>query len=327
MMSTAAIALALLTPALHVNGNKLFYGDQQVDLKGMCVGDVLLARNKNRNADYHTIRDTWKANTVRIGVAPSSWKHDRAQALADLQSEVTAALNEHMFVIIDWHTIGWPNGYFEKAGPGDDPDLYDSSFSLATNFWQKMATEYGNDGRIAFQLWCEPVSGKTPWKDKPGVTWKTFRPFMVRLTKSIRDAGAPNVVMASGDEWAYDLVGIRNNLLADENTAYEWHAYADGKNDPKEWARAIDKLDTVKPLVVTEWGYQPGSNEHFRGTTEGYGIPFLNFMDQHDLSWTAWCYHPSWTPVMIKHDWTTPTVMGAFVKGALDDASDTLIYP
>lgn len=326
-MSLAALGLALFTPALHVDGNRLFYGTDPVELKGVCVGDVLLARNRHRDADYQTISQTWKANVVRIGMAPSSWKHDRAAAWADMQDEVAAALAQHMFVIIDWHTIGWPNGYYEHAGPGDDPDLYDSSFPLATSFWQTVADTYKNDGRIVFQLWCEPVSSAKPWKDKPGITWKDLKPFLNRLTKTIRQAGAENVVLATGDEWAYDLVGIRNSLLPDANTAYEWHAYADGQNDPAEWARAIDRLDTVRPLIVTEWGYQPGSSEHFRGTTEGYGIPFLKFMNDHHLQWTAWCWHPTWTPVMIKHDWSTPTVMGQFVKDALEAASDGALRP
>src|SRR5215208_8043793 len=39
---------------------------------------------------------------------------------------------------------------------GDPPDLYDSDFALAQNFWDTVSTEI-QDGRVMFELWNEPV--------------------------------------------------------------------------------------------------------------------------------------------------------------------------
>ena len=306
----------LAPPVLHVEGNGLAYGGRAVALKGVCVGDVLLARPETRLGDYATIARDWKANCVRIGVAPLSWKKEPDSALKALKREVGAGLKAGMFVIVDWHAIGWPDGYTQLDE--GSKDLYDSDFALATSFWKACAEAYKGEGRVAFQLWCEPVFQAEQGRVPHGTKWPSLKPYFQRLTDTIRNAGAPNLLLATGNEWAYDLRGIKGDLLPDANTGYEWHVYGghDG-NDPAKWAEALDDLDKIKPVVVTEWGFQEDTTEHFKGTAKEFGTPFLGFMAARGMSWTAWCWHPTWTPNMLEDDWKTPTPFGAFVKGAL----------
>ena len=67
---------------------------------------------------------------VRISIFPTQWKNmDHAALLAGLAREVNAALNNGMYVIISYHVIGWPDGWFQA--PGNPADTYDSSMTLA----------------------------------------------------------------------------------------------------------------------------------------------------------------------------------------------------
>ena len=301
---------------LRVDGNRLTFDGKPVTLRGVCVGDVRLARTARRRGDYRTIARDWKANCVRIGVAPVSWRRNPERTLAALGADVAAALAQGMFVIIDWHAIGWPDGYTQLSD--GSKALYDSDFALATSFWRRCAATYRGDGRVAFQLWCEPVFQRQEWRTRRGSTWMALRPFFLRMTETVRTAGAPNLLLATGTNWAYDLKGIREDLLPDANTAYEWHVYGDPVEvDEAHWERATDGLERVKPVVVTEWGFQEATDEHFKGTAEGFGKPFLRFMDERGMGWTAWCWNPEWTPNMLRDDWRTPTPFGAFVKAAL----------
>src|SRR3954465_8799217 len=79
--------------------------------------------------DFRILARTWHCNLVRISVHPSSWRDRRAEAMVALERDVTAALANRMWVIIDWHAIGWPDGY--SPGP-----LYDTDWGLARSFWQ-----------------------------------------------------------------------------------------------------------------------------------------------------------------------------------------------
>ncbi len=318
------MALPPAPPLLRAEGNRLTYGGHEAILRGVCVGDVGIARRNRPPGDYAAIASDWRANAVRIGVAPSSWRADPAGALRLLRADVDAALAAGMFVLIDWHTIGWPGerpmGAYtqEVTWRGDPKDLYDADFALATDFWRACAREFGPDGRVAFHLWCEPVRAEDDWKTPPGSTWPELKGWFVRLTETIRAERAPNLVLASGDRWAYDLRGIREDPLPDPNTAYEWHVYAGhDRDDPKRWAAALDGLDAVAPVLVTEWGFQRETDDHYKGTAEGFGRPFLDFIESRRMGWTAWCWHPSWGPPMLERDWRTPTEFGAFLRTEL----------
>ena len=323
-MNTVVLALvsAVLTSGasapldgLHVQGKNLLDKGKTVHLRGVCVGDVILAR-QNRLGDYRVLAKDWKCNTVRIGVAPSSWKHDdKKKVFAELKKEVKAARAQGLYVLIDWHAIGWPDGYFQKSTV---KDLYDSSFSLATDFWKTCAKEFKTDNRVGFHLWCEPLYTEKDWETPYGSTWPELKTYFDRLIGDIRKSGAKNLVIASGNRWAYDLNGIKQNPIKDSNVAYEWHVYGGhDKNDPKLWAKALGDVHTFAPVIVSEWGFQADTNSHFKGTPEDFGKPFVKFMRERKLHWTAWCYHPQWGPAMLEKDWKTPTSYGKFVKDLL----------
>lgn len=292
-------------------------------LRGVAVGDPILAREGRPLSDYERIAREWHANVVRISLHPSVWKSQpHGQVLNALEREINAALGNGMYVILDWHTIGWPDGYYEKIEKAwtDDPrDLYDSNFKLAESFWDEASARFGKDGRIIFELWNEPVLGAGEEDEdavRPG--WSKLKPYFAELLRVVR-THSQNVVLATGNEWAYDLEGIRSDLLPGGNVAYAWHIYASADdNDESEWARHLDGLQTVAPVMVTEWGFQEHTKENFRGSVKSFGAKFVrDFLEGRQLHSTAWCWHPDWTPVMLKTDWKTPTAMGQFVMDYL----------
>ncbi len=319
------------TDGVSVRGPQLIYEGRPITLRGVCVGDVVLARHdRPDDDDYRAISEDWHANCVRIGVAPTTWRNaNKAAVLNILRTEVRLALKHQMFVVIDWHAISWPNGYVEQSGSvGDAQDLYDGDFALATDFWRQCATEFAREPCVIFQLWCEPVYNATDFNTPPGSTWPILKPFFAQLTQTIRSTGAQNVVLATGNQWAYDLVGIKEDPLPDKNTGYMWHVYGghDG-NDPTKWDKKLADLQTVAPVIVTEWGFEANTTEHFKGTEESFGRPFLKFMEDRQLHWIAWCWHNTWTPAMLENDWHTPTDYGRFIKRSLEDLNLQAIRP
>ena len=114
--------------------------------------------------------------------------------------------------------------------------------------------------------------------------------------------------------WAFNLRGLRESLLPDEQTGYVWHVYAG--HYPEEWADTLDDLDKEKPVVVTEWGFEPDAKQHWSGTAEEYGAPFADFMDERGLSSTAWCWNPDYGPSLRKNSGKL-TVWGTFARDYL----------
>jgi hypothetical protein len=325
---------------LQAQGNKLFYSGRQVRLRGVAVGDPLLARLQRPTDDFRVLARTWHCNLVRISVHPSTWRDRQAEAMVALERDVTAALANRMWVIIDWHAIGWPDEY------SPDP-LYDTNWNLARSFWQAVAARFGMDGRIAFELWNEPLFRIETAPDLVEAVsrfgfdastikiesaadaaeaasllplrWLALRDRYQELLAIIR-AQSNNLVLLGGNRSTYDLRDIKENPVEGSNIGYTWHVYAgQDNNDPAEWATKLDDLDRIYPVIVTEWGFcRTCVGAHFQGTPEEFGRPFMRyFLNGRQMSWTAWVWHPDWSPAMLQSDWRTPTEFGRFVMSDL----------
>jgi endoglucanase len=304
--------------ALEVSGNSITYDGSPVRLHGVATEDVydLYLEGRDPEAEYARMANNWRANVVRISVHPSTWRYHETETLALLEEHVQAATSAGLFVIVDYHVIGFPDGYYQPVPPewGDPPDLYDSDFALATDFWDTVSTEI-QDGRVMFELWNEPVNEEElPPSDPDSSQWSQLKPYFEDLISTIRANGSESVILATGNHWAYNLKGIKDDPLDDPNTAYTWHVYAGHEgNDPSRWAAALDGLHTVKPVVVTEWGFQPRAHAHYRGTAKTFGIKFRDrFLQGRGLHSTAWCWSASYGPSLFKRDWRTRTVWGDF---------------
>jgi hypothetical protein len=301
---------AATTPALATSGSELLSGNSQVRLRGVAIGDPFDARRWRPGSDMTYLSDSWNANVARLSVQSVSWRDHPDQLLAALDRDVQAALAARMWVIICWHVIGWPDGRVES-------DWYDSSWPLCVDFWTAMRDRYGQDGRVVFELWNEPLSD-TAWGEPNATTWPQLALRYEQLLELIRQRSS-NLCLCAGDWNSHDLRGIRARPVRGTNVGYVWHCYPiDKVGDPKTWDTLLDGLPAVAPVVVTEWGFDPAAtSEHYHGTAATFGDKLVPYLDAHGLHWTAWCWHPEWGPSMLKSDWRSTTTFGAYVMAAL----------
>lgn len=266
---------------------------------------------------YPEIARDWHANVVRLSIHPGTWRDKKKEAIAALVRHVQMARAAGLYVIIDYHAIGFPDGYqlayFDVTEPDTATDHYDSRFGLALDFWMSVASEIQDTG-VLFELWNEPASGNEEEEGGDLSYWKEYRPYWRVLTDAIRTVGNGNVVLVAPPLWAFNLRGLKGSLLPDAQTAYTWHVYAG--IPPEEWADALDGLDAVKPVVVTEWGFEPNAKQHWAGTAEEYGEPFAAFLDERGLSSTAWCWNPEYGPSLRRGNGSL-TEWGTFAKAYL----------
>ena len=134
-----AQAAAPVLPGLSVSGIEIVANAQPVRLRGINMGDPFWARNPDwypySTVDYQSIASLWRANVIRISVFPTQWKNMNHTVLLDrLTQEINAALDNGLYVIISYHVIGWPDGYYQPAYIGNPADTYDSSMTVATSF-------------------------------------------------------------------------------------------------------------------------------------------------------------------------------------------------
>jgi len=327
-MSDAEIAAILSIPAktleIKVDGNKLIdaKGDE-VCLQGVNVCSLEWSeRGEHISQSVQVAIDDWKANVIRLpvhddfwfgrGKPPNSSSNDSEAYRKIVDNVIKLAGERGAYVILDLHKFHAPN-------------------DAAAEFWKDAAARYKNNPVVLFDLFNEPT----------GISWKLWRkggdvrvaakdgkpatsfhsPGMQGLLDAVRSTGASNIVIAGGINYAYDLSGVKHGFSLKDKTGngimyathfYNWHT---------DWKTHFLQVASRYPILVGEFGADVKKMSFISTEQEDpftWAPDAMALVQKYHLNWTAFSFHPTATPVLIKSWSYEPTPFwGKFVKDAL----------
>jgi endoglucanase len=284
----------------------VFYGVDRPSLEWSPSGDHLSA------ADF-ALMGGWNANAVRIALNQDFWLSGAAQYSASYAATVAQAVQwaeaVGLDVILDLH---WSDKGDLTVTQSGQQEMADAN---SKQFWSELASAYKGDGHVLFELYNEPHDISWAVWQNGGAADGYTAVGMQELYDTVRSAGANNLVIAGGLNWAYSFSGVAGNALHGYNIMYATHPYNQPDKQPSGWETAFGFLATgdIAPVVVTEFG--DGTAQ----CTGAWDDQLIAFAASHGISWTAWAWYPGGCsfPSLIA-DWTpTPTVQGQVVKAAL----------
>lgn len=305
---------------ISVKGNKLVDEQgNQVIFRGVSIADPdkLLKQNQWSLALFTELK-SWGLNIVRLPVHPRAWRERGKQNyLKHLDEAVVWANSLGLYLIIDWHSIG-----YLPADVYQDP-MYKTDFNETKAFWNNIAARYKGVSTVAvYELFNEPTdlggkAGKASWSE-----WKTVNEALIDIVYAHDTKVIP---LVAGFNWAYDLTPVKTQPIERPGIAYATHPYPQKTSQTplsksenftlwqRDWGFAADTY----PIIATElgWVQADGYGAHIPVINDGsYGPQIVEFMEQRHISWVAWVFDPQWSPTMIS-DWQfTPTEQGAFFK-------------
>jgi len=314
-------------PLLRVQGNHLSDANgRPMRWHGVNIASLeWSSRGENVLKSTLEVIQHWNANCIRLPLSQDRWfgraadQKDSGSGYRQIVEQVVEAASiNNCYVVLDLH---WSNAgeWGQHIGQHFMPDDH------SVEFWQAVAARYQNNPAVAFDLYNEPhdVTWDT-WQNGGAVAEKSkgavlsyHTPGMQKLLDVCRAAGAKNVVVAGGLDWAYDLTGIvQGHALADRagnGVVYATHVYPWKKN----WDRHITVALTNHPVLMGEVGCDPKRKEKDENPAV-WAPKVLSYIAEHELNWTAWCFHPGASPCLIK-DWSyQPTTnWGVYAKEAL----------
>jgi hypothetical protein len=290
--------------ALHVQGTRLVTRDgAPVVLRGVNRDgtDFDCAEGKgifDGPTGPHSILalEGWHINAVRLPLNEACWlglpgvplPYSGANYRAAIESYVQALTGNGLYVIVDLH----------KNAPGTEIDTH--SFQRmpdadhAPAFWTSVASDFGTNGMVLFDLFNEPHDITWPcWRDGgaacTGVPFKAAG--MQQLVSVVRATGATNVVVLAGVSWASDLSGWLAHMPQDplHNLTAAVHVYTQdfACRGVACYASRFAPVAAHVPLVVGEFG----TDVH-----DGYcglgGVDILlEWLDRHTVSYLAWTWN------------------------------------
>lgn len=302
-------------PALKVTKN-VFTTEQSevVVLKGVSFSDPdKLEKEGNWNLRFFQEAKNWGCNVVRFPVHPYTWRYRGTDPYLEILDQgVEWATQLGIYVIIDWHSIG-----------NMPADKY-PHFNYATNwketvaFWKKIAERYKGNSTVAFyELFNEPTD------EGEELSWKVWRPLMENLIDEINAVDSSKIYLVAGMNWAYLLDETIDNPVKRPNVAYVTHPYPQKREQPWEsqWEADWGKVADHYPIMATEFGYvvEGARGEHIPVVgDETYGNALINYFDKKGVSYTVWCFDPSWSPALLDdYNFTPSPRQGVFYKEVL----------
>ena len=285
--------------------------------------DKLVKQDQWKESLFDELASNWAVNTVRIPVHPVAWReHGPDSYLKLLDQAVVWANKRDLYLIIDWHSIGYlPTEQYQHP-------MYDTTQKETRDFWRRIAYRYKDVPTVAvYELFNEPTTqdntlGRRDWKE-----WKALNESLIDMIYAQDKTAIP---LVAGFNWAYDLTHVRKQPIKRDGVAYAVHPYPQKakpevpskENFFKLWQQSWGYVADRHPMIATELGWvgEDGYGAHVPVINDGtYGPQIVEFMEERGISWTVWVFDPDWSPTMIE-DWDfTPTEQGSFFKQALQD--------
>jgi len=278
-LSASVAPRRAVTGPLHTEGRVLYDATGPITLRGIHH----VGFEQNGGWSVVTGKELWEAkrwgaNAVRLSLAGPYWQTDTCQAkegmVGALDTAVSNITGAGMVAILDLHLTAT-----RRCGPLSLQKMPDNSM---ITFWRDVASRYKSNPLVVFDLFNEPhdVSDYV-WLH--GGTVKSGldiyeAPGMQDLYDTVRSAGAQNVVIVSGNNWASTLP---STLVNGYNIVYGAHAYTcpistkayQCRPNPLDPSQLLDSwaLRTQDvPVMVSEWGWPDAQDGRYAQNVIAY---------------------------------------------------------
>lgn len=250
------------------------HGQLQVKGKYLCneTGDTIVLRGASfgwhnmwpgfYNAEaVQWLKDDWKCSVLRAAMGvhiKDNYFENPELALQCVETVVDAAIEEGLYVIIDWHA-------------------HDIFLDEAKAFFVSMAQKYGEYPNVLYELFNEPT-------DKH--SWPEVKAYSEELIAEIRKYDPDNIILVGSPSWDQHVdVAAEDPITGYDNIMYTFHFYA-ASHKEKEHTRLVKALELGLPVFVSE----SAGCEH---TGDGYldiesWTNWIEFLEEERISWVTW---------------------------------------
>lgn len=212
------------------------------------------------------------ANTARYGAnlfrvamytEEGGYLHNPKTVLNQTIQAVEAAIAQDMYVIVDWHILSDGNPM--------------THLTEAKAFFTEMATRYGDNPAVLFEI-CNEPNGNITWAGD-------VKPYAQAVVATIRQSAPRSVILIGSPTWSQDLHLAAADPVSGTNLMYTCHFYAGTHG---QWLR--DRIDTALaaglPIFISEWG--TSASDGNGGVFLPETAQWLDFLKTRNISWANW---------------------------------------
>ncbi len=279
---------------------------QTVVLRGAAVDYLMPSYGRGEpvlKRDLAMIK-AWGGNVVRIPITPGEYVSLGAEEyLSTYVDDIVRWAGElGLYAVVSWKAHGYP---WERQG--HQWQHLEMTVMESEEPIRQISTRYSECDWVLYSLWNE----------NPPMPWSRFRQAMIILADIVAECDPEALVLVPGTHIATMMSPIPHNPLPHSNVVYVSDIYQ-GAWHGKTWWRddAVALLEAGYPLMIGEWGFgYPEVGQNHTSTPEDFGYPFLDFCQEHGISWTAWQWnHIYEIPMFYDYERLELTAFGETVR-------------
>ncbi len=249
---------------LHVQGTDLFDEQgNQVILKGPSTHGLTWFPQFVNNGLFKQISREWNTNLIRLAMYSDDYVNgDRKKNLEILRKGVQYAIENDMYVMVDWHIL-----------TDNNPN---QNLAEAINFFNMMAREYADVPNVIFEI-CNEPNGDCTWED--------IKEYANIIIPVIRRHKPDALILIGTPNFDRDIQDPAKDPVAFDNVMYAFHFYATShKGESLSLLREVVGGGT--PIFITESGLCEASGDgkiDLESVKQWYAT-----LDSLHLSYTIW---------------------------------------
>jgi endoglucanase len=235
----------------HVESNALVdqYGQKMI-FRGMAPIDPVLQALGGKpeygvwSEHHYRVMAEWGANIIRLPIVPDNLHaHSMEEILRVLDQTIAWAAQNKMYIIIDFHAIGWPPDGYSWA------DCDQTSPQEIMEFWNVISRRYAeNDAVALYELFNEPATSACRTGNCANAEdWLVWKGFMETVIDVIRANDPDKIILVGGVMYAHDLSFAEDAPIADSNVAYAIHPYSVTPRDT--WDAVFGNISAKYPVL------------------------------------------------------------------------------
>ena len=249
---------------LHVQGTDLFDEQgNQVVLKGPSTHGLTWFPQFVNNGLFKQISREWNTNLIRLAMYSDDYVNgDRKKNLEVLRKGVQYAIENDMYVMVDWHIL-----------TDNNPN---QNLAEAINFFNMMAKEYADVPNVIFEI-CNEPNGDCTWED--------IKEYANIIIPVIRRHKPDALILIGTPNFDREIQEPAKDPVDFENVMYSFHFYATSHKG-ESLAKLRDVVGGGTPIFITESGFCEASGDgkiDLESVRQWYAT-----LDSLHLSYTIW---------------------------------------
>lgn len=262
-------------PAPSVSGRLSVRGTQLVDeqgeavqLKGVSTHGLAWFPQYVNEELFGELRKEWDVNVIRLAMYTAEsggycTDGNKEELKELLRRGVEYALNQDMYVIVDWHILS-----------DNNPNLHKEE---AIAFFDEMTKEFAGFDHVLYEICNEPNGG---------TSWGEIKSYASEVIPVIRANDGDAVIIVGTPNWSqYVNEAAADPLSGFANIMYTLHFYAATHTDALRDTMTA-AIDAGLPVFVTEYGICDASGNG--GIDEAQANAWIQVMDEYKVSCAAW---------------------------------------